>query len=376
MKHIQFMLLTIGWLSILSFPPQASGVEGTPDAERAFWSEAGRSVAGKGRDAFPDVARLMDRTDLGSKYLEWAFVWIGRLDGWDIFAQGDSHLLASTRRILPRLLDHDKRYEYDAVRSGLIYLAKKGDARDFPFFEKYMEDPMLQPSSFVKDQGKEEDHFLWLSVPYRVLRHRVAGTNIVEGIFERRWYPYYDSFDLPMYSYTTNDLRFIPSVANTGPQAAYVYAAFEQAHALGRRLGCDTPYSSITNIAPELLTMRVWLDADGNAVCDVDLAKRGISVPGLRMADPSTPAPPLKPWEQPPPAIPAGTNAPTAAAPLPADGMPESATVPAGLATSAAAAKPATTPSQPPWITVLSAFGAGIAVTLGLSVALRKKRLK
>ena len=343
MKHANTTLLAAACAAILSFPPQASGNENlldtewrpwsdVPEAERAIWAALFKRMDGKDGGAFPEMTRLMDKTDLGSWYLGLAFMRIDEMDGRNVLAQGDPHLLASVRGILPRLLSHDKRHETRTLTRGIFYLAKKGDSRDFPLFETYLADPVFrqrQSEMSRDDQGEQRDLFAWLSIPYKILQHRVAGTNIVMGAFDRKLYPYFNiSLEYDEYSHSTNDLRFIPSVANTGPQAAYVYEAFEQAHALGRRLGCDTPYSSVTNIAPELLTMRVWFDADGNAVCDVDLAKYGISVPELSMA---TNAPP--PLEPPPTAVTSGTNAATPAEPSAA---PAARSCPVGLAAAVA----------------------------------------
>ena len=275
-----------------------------PEAVRTAWDAVVTGVQERGRDAFPDLARFTDETELDSGYLGVAFWMIDKWDGLDAFTPGDPHLLASARNILPRLLDHNKRHETEALSKGLLYLAKKGDARDFPLFEKYLADPVFQrcQSEFSGDgQGEQFDLFFYLAFPYRILQHRAAGTNIVRGTFDAKQYPYFNRFaPADGNSYSTNRLHFIPSVVNTGPQAAYVYEALEQAHALGRRIGCDSPFSSVTNIAPELLTMRVWFDADGKAVCDVDLAKHGISVPGLSMA--ANAPPPLEPPAIAPPA--------------------------------------------------------------------------
>jgi hypothetical protein len=92
-----------------------------------------------------------------------------------------------------------------------------------------------------------------------------------------------------------------------------VYQALEQIVVKQKGLSSsDTPYSVITNVAPELLAMRVWFDADGKAVTDTDLSKYGISVPGLGFTTADTRAAPQEP---PPPAIPAGADAPPASTP-------------------------------------------------------------
>ena len=340
MKHAKTMLLAAASAVVLSLTLQASGAddvpeaekmpwENTTEAERAEWAANAKRLNEKGRDAFPDMARLIDRTDPGSWELAGGIWLLDWMDGMDFLAQGDPDLLASVRRLLSVLLDDDKRHKTMSLMQGFYYLAKKGDARDFPLFEKRLADPVLRQiqSEMSRDErGVQRDIYRIHSIPYRILQHRVAGTNIVNGSFERDLYPYYFR-DYDNSSYTTNWLRFIPSVANTGPQAAYVYAAMEQAVNLGRfeaeiilflRTSIDerddsyddSPYTMIMHVAPELLTMRVWFDADGKAVCDVDLAKYGIDVPGLSTA---TDAPP--PLEPPPTAVTSGTNAATPAEP-------------------------------------------------------------
>ena len=369
MKHTKNILPAAACAAILLFVFQTSGAGDIPASERRPWDEVPetvraewiailKNVGEKGRAAFPELAMAMDNSDLGSWYLKKAFTRIVWVDGWDIHARGNPHLLASARGILHRLLDYDKRYEFDTVWRGLIYLAHKGDAQDFPLFEKYRADPILlkfmseNPFNTLKDEQERESR---LAMPYSILQHRVAGTNIVRGVFAGNLYPYFNiSLEYDEYSYSTNALRFIPSVANTGPQAAYVYDALKQAHALGRRLGCDSPFSSITNIAPELLTMRVWFDADGNAVCDVDLAKYGISVPGLSTA--TNAPPPLEPpqQERPPPV--AATSVRTI---------------------TAVTAEPSTAPPARPCPVGIAVIVAGIlAAVLALLAVFWKKRLK
>ena len=382
MKHATALIHIAVCSTILQFAGQASGENVSSENVRSPWDEVPRSermawsdypeavrtawdavvtgVKESGRDAFPDLARFTDETDLGSRYLGAAFWMIDEKDGLDTFTPGDPHLLASTRGILPRLLDHNKRHETEALSRGLRYLAKKGDARDVPLFEKYLADPVFlrcQSEFSGDDRGEQFDLFYYLAFPYRILQHRAMGTNIVRGTFDEKLYPNVDPL-VPAEgnSYSTNALRFIPSVANTGPQAAYVYAAMEQAlhkvwaqntvkrteGATVERSGSQegSPYGMLMGNAPELLTMRVWFDADGEAVCDVDLVKHGIFVPGLRVADSNT----LPPSPQKPPLSPAAADTAGHAAILP--------------------------PSQR--LTIPLAFAAGVLAALGALAALRK----
>jgi len=96
-----------------------------------------------------------------------------------------------------------------------------------------------------------------------LLAARVAGTNVI----------YMDSHQT---------LYVCPSVTNTGPQGVYVYEIIKRAWE-----GMDKGTSRLTedvrrylaNLPPELLTMVVSFDGDGNPVCNVDLAEYGLSMP-------------------------------------------------------------------------------------------------
>ena len=268
MKHATIMLL----FAVCTATPAFSLLPNAPRNELAPYTTD--------TNYFPKLIRLIDEADIGSRDMEKLFILAYRFDGLNTVGQGDTALLASVRRTMYRLLDHEKRYEDSTLIHGIMYFAQKGDARDFPFFDEHLADPELQKFDPPLPPKR-------LFFPYRVLQHRVAGTNIVAGILDEGARPNYYGFLEEEYS--ANRLRFIPSVANTGPQAVYVYTALEQAVSLAKSPGYDSAYAIITNTAPELLTMRVWFDADGKAVCDVDLAKYGIFVPGLSTA---TNAPP------------------------------------------------------------------------------------
>ena len=368
MKHVQIIPVVAICAVMLSLLPRPSGAEGVTAAD---WREISKIMVENGRDSYLELAEAMDRIALGSQCLYSTFSWIDQMEGWDMLSPSDPHLLVSTRGILARLLDYDGRYDkFNIVFLGFAYLAKKGDARDFPLFEKYQEDPLrrqLDSKLGHLTPDEKELRALRKAMSYLILQHRVAGTNIVlGGTFNWNVYPHHDALQEPRDAYSTNDLRFIPSVANTGPQAAYVYAALEQAVKKGleeadvrfsQRIIVDerddsyddSPYAMITNVAPELLTMRVWFDADGKAVCDVDLAKYGISVPGLRMADTNAPTPSLQQNAQPSPAVATGTDATDTAEPVSA-------------------------PSPRSWFATLLALGVGMTIALVLLMTLWKKR--
>ena len=368
MKHINAILLTVACSVIFSLMHHAFGADGISDTEmQEAWQNLERSMTEKGRGSFPEVAKFIEETNLGSHYQKWALLWVIHRDGWDILTPGEPELLAATREVLPRLLDYDKRHESDIIRHGLVYLAQKGDVRDFPLYEKHLTDPafwqLIAKRPVPLSEEKQERVALWEAMPYRILQHRVAGTNIVQGAFDWGLYSHFSPLTVPSYSYSTNWLHFIPSVANTGPQAAYVYAAMEQAiyktwaqNTVKRTEGeeierngsnDDSPYGILTDNAPELLAMRVWFDEEGKAVCDVDLVKYGIFVPGLRMAGSRVPASP------------------------PQELQPSSAAADISVAD---AIEPATAPPFRSRLTIPLAFGMGVLTAFGMLAALRKNR--
>ena len=65
---------------------------------------------------------------------------------------------------------------------------------------------------------------------------------------------------------------FIPSVANTGAQALYVREILQ-------RYWKEQANQNLLKIPDELLAIIVSFDEDGNPVCNVDLAKYGLSMP-------------------------------------------------------------------------------------------------
>ena len=122
------------------------------------------------------------------------------------------------------------------------------------------------------------------------LATRVAGTNIVE---------WFDPIGTQ-----NNYFDFTPSVTNVGSQALYareiLYRAWEMLPEMVK--GDDTHqyiYRDARKIPAELLTLVVWFDGDGNPVCNVDLSKYGLTMPGLDVLDrpkgKEKPSPPLEP---------------------------------------------------------------------------------
>ena len=114
-----------------------------------------------------------------------------------------------------------------------------------------------------------------------VLGARVAGSNLFVKMSVPTEYGGIITNMLP--NLVTFRPPFIPSVANTGPQALYVYEILKRAW---ENAGEDE-----SKIPAELLTMVVWFDEDGNPVCNVDLAKYGLTMPELDVPNRPKPKP-------------------------------------------------------------------------------------
>jgi hypothetical protein len=167
-----------------------------------------------------------------------------KIDGSNMRSTGDTDILRLTREFLTVKSTSP---DWQSAAYCLLYLSQKGVGEDLPLLEKYSTLPSKLP---IEKQAALDSR--------NILKARVAGTNVMTGL--RTQY----------YSWSTNEPPFIPSVANTGPQAAYVYDLLKQALA---------KYGNATNIPPELVTMVVSFGADGKPVCDVDLAKYGLVMP-------------------------------------------------------------------------------------------------
>ena len=273
------MAVIAGALFSNGSPAAELSKEQTDAARDAAWAPMGSALREKGRGAFPELVAFLTTNSSASLCYWPALREAYRLDGWDMQTVGDRAMLSVTHKILSTLLEQNKQYETSAALDGFIYLAQKGDATALPLMEKYLANPITRTSEYLMTSG--------IGMPYLILQARVAGTNIVNGMFDRKLYPHTANNLGP--AYTTNRLRFIPSVANTGPQAAYVFKAFCKAIMKSGSYVEGHPETIVSCIPPEILTMRVWFDKEGKAVTDVDLSKYGISVPGLGFA---TNAPP------------------------------------------------------------------------------------
>ena len=162
-------------------------------------------------------------------------------DGRDAASPGHPEALYWARRVLR---EKDANRYISTVQSAGAYLAFKGDARDIDLL------------SDAEQRG--------------FLNARVAGTNLLNHI---------------QFVYEKADWRgCIPSVTNTGPQGRYVNEILRQywitlevqTYVLG-----PMSYSlrDTSKVPDELITLVVWFDEDGNPVCNVDLAKYGLTMP-------------------------------------------------------------------------------------------------
>ena len=153
------------------------------------------------------------------------------VDSLNLASAGEREALEWTRKYL-------ELYPPEAGKKirawGPEYLAIKGD-------ERYVE----TVSQYDDDYG-------------RLLATRIAGTNV------------FDSGDFGVLGYWGKP-TFIPSVANTGPQAVYVR---EILYRYWEEHGRD-----LTKIPSDLLTITVSFNEDDTPVCSVDLMKYGLSMP-------------------------------------------------------------------------------------------------
>lgn len=200
-----------------------------------------------GYQDFPAYKRFLEDKDF-PPYNNWSYhiliSYVSKIDGSNMQSTGDVDMLRLTREFLTVKSGNP---DWQSAAYSLLYLSQKGLSDDLPLLEKYSTLP--SKLDFAKQAAMAS---------LRVLQARASGTNILTFLQTR------------YYCWSTNEPPFLPSVANTGPQAAYVYDLLKQALA---------KYGSATNIPQELVTMRVSFDANGKPVCSADLAKYGLVMP-------------------------------------------------------------------------------------------------
>ena len=178
-----------------------------------------------GYDAFPTIYEIIEE-GINKEDQLLIFTLFSMIDGDNLASEGEEKALEWVRMVL------------ESDNSGIAgYLVQKStDAKDVELIQQWC--------------GSGHTGFL---------ETRLAGTNIF------KWSDPY------IYA-NESTMRLYPSAANTGPQAVYVREIllryWEQSE------GHHSP-----PIPSELLTMVVSFDATGNPMCNVDLAKYGLSMP-------------------------------------------------------------------------------------------------
>ena len=173
---------------------------------------------------------------------------ICKIDGSNMQSEGDNDIMRLTREFLNVRLDKP---DWQSAAYSLLYLSQKGDAQDLSLLEEYLKLP--SKLSFAKSSARES---------HRILNARVSGTNVLSFLQSRN------------YCWSTNNPPFLPSVANTGPQAVFVYDLLEQAL---------IKYGTPTNIPSEIMTLVISLDAEGKPVCSIDPSKYGLKMPAFEL---------------------------------------------------------------------------------------------
>lgn len=232
-----------------------------------------------GYQDFPAYKRFLEDEDLPYDNYNYHVLmsFVCKIDGSNMRSTGDADMLRLAREFLAV---KSEKPEWQSAAFCLLYLSQKGVSSDLPLLKKYS--GLHSNLNFAKKAALES---------FRVLQGRVAGTNMLTFMQAR------------YHNWSTNEPPFLPSVANTGPQAVYVYDLLKQALA---------KYGDATNIPPELVTMRVSFGADGSPVCNVDLAKYGLVLPDF---DP--------PYASAPSFLSTNTNAPAATTMPPPAAVPE-----------------------------------------------------
>ncbi|OQC29708.1 MAG: hypothetical protein BWX70_01524 [Verrucomicrobia bacterium ADurb.Bin070] len=269
MKTIPLAVL----LSFVLFSPTAKGEIGYPHKDpsmarvlrlfnaectwfnEARWKQHQEDLQTVGYQDFRAFKRFLEDADF-PPYNNWSYQvlisYVSKIDGVNMCSTGHADMMRLTREFLAVKSENP---DWQSAAYCLLYLSQKGNSDDLALLEKYAQLP--SKLDYAKQSALES---------HRVLQARVAGSNLLSFLQTR------------YYCWSTNEPPFLPSVANTGPQAAYVYDLLKQALA---------KYGDATNIPSELVTMAVSFDADGTPVCSVDPAKYGLVMPDFPLPPPS-----------------------------------------------------------------------------------------
>jgi len=199
-----------------------------------------------GYQDFPAYKRFLQEAPNTNYTYQILLPFVCKIDGSNMRSTGDPDILSLTRDFLVAKIEKP---DWQSAAYALLYLSQKGDPGDLRLLEEYA----IVPSklNFARQSAQES---------LRILSSRIFGTNVLN--FSQTRY----------YSWSTNSPPFLPSVANTGPQAVYVYELLKQAL---------EKYGSPENIPPELVTLTVTLDTDGKPICNIDPAKYGLVMPSF-----------------------------------------------------------------------------------------------
>jgi len=235
-------------LSASDFPP------GYIEKRNAVESHIAEIYEAFGDDALPEIYKVLEENIKDTMYVSLVVDRLRSL-AYDPTAKSDPDVLKIMRRIIDA-------YNDSPLGTGWPgeYLMRKGDASDL---------------ERLPDNTGESIRYSLRAT----LRARLEGTNVLYFTAVAR-------ARLPEI-----DLDFIPSVTNVGPQAVYareILSCYLDELLKMPRLTVETwdfyleqTRQAASKIPAELLTIVVWFDEDGNPVCNVDLAKYGLTMPEI-----------------------------------------------------------------------------------------------
>jgi len=213
-------------------------LESMSEEEQSYSRERIRAFNSLGDDVlFPVYSELLSANMDNPKYVNYILGGFVTKDGSNLASYGNPEALRLTREVVSK--------GEDIPEWALLYLTIKGNGDDVKLIEK----------AKVKISECDRQEFV------DALRERVDG-NFIRG---RNRIP----------RQLQGEWGILPSVANTGPQGAYLRHIFEKLWSMREHWGD----SMCPTIPEELITMVITFDKDGTPVSNVDLAKYGLSMP-------------------------------------------------------------------------------------------------